>query len=94
METSSTVVDDRLINIAVADIKTQEPTTSVSKQYIWKSCCFQADKRVLMFTVQLLISLSVLAFAIVKLSLGEGCFYEGIIMLVIGYWLPNPKMHE
>ena len=60
----------------------------------WKSCCFQVDKRVLGFTVQMLVSMSVLMFSMVKLTVGDGgCFYESLVMLVVGFWLPSPSLH-
>jgi hypothetical protein len=63
----------------------------------WRSCCFELDKRFVVFMSQLLISLLIMTFSMYQLS-GEHGTCEGsapylaLISTTVGYWLPQPKM--
>ena len=63
----------------------------------FKSCCgCNTDKRLLQFYSQLTFSLTTIAFCITKLALSESCehdsLYSGLLMMVVGTWLPSPSM--
>ena len=63
----------------------------------FKSCCgCNTDKRLLQFYSQLTFSLTTIAFCIAKLALSESCehdsLYSGLLMMVVGTWLPSPSM--
>ena len=54
------------------------------------------DKRVLLFSVQAGISVAVCSFSMYQLASMDSCesqgLYSGILSLVLGTWLPQPKL--
>lgn len=79
-------------------VQKQDSIVSVStRRFQWKSCCFKIDKRVLVFSSQLIISIIILIFSMVQL-IGEHGNCEGsapyltLISTLIGYWLPSPTI--
>jgi hypothetical protein len=75
----------------------QEEETEVLSPPFWRSCCFELDKRFVVFMSQLLISLLIMSFSMYQLT-GEHGTCEGsapylaLISTTVGYWLPQPKM--
>lgn len=63
----------------------------------WRSCCFNVDKRVLLFSVQVMISTGILVFCIHQVIKAKDCCesstYMSMISGLVGYWLPQPSMH-
>lgn len=62
---------------------------------IWRSCCnLKSDKRLLVFSSNLTISLILLFFSIYKLNQELNCtdqnLYVGFISLITGYWIRSP----
>lgn len=69
-----------------------------NRDHVLRSCCFQLDRRVVLFVIQFLISFTALLFSFIQLWINarhETCesttLYSSIITLVIGFWLPQPK---
>lgn len=68
-----------------------------TRRFQWRSCCFKIDKRVFVFTSQLIISIIILTFSMIQLA-GEHGTCEGsapyltLISTLIGYWLPSPTI--
>lgn len=64
----------------------------------WKSCCLLLDKRATMFFSQLLIALLVIGFCIVQLVNSRSCehdsLYSGILSMIIGVYLPQPRINR
>lgn len=60
--------------------------------HIWRSCCIEVDSRALLFFSQLLISLIVLLFCIVRISLVNDSWAEMTATFIIGIWLPAPRV--
>ena len=62
----------------------------------WESCCFIIDRRVLIFTSQLLIGLIIISFCIYKLSVNDEnpALYYGLLTFIIGVFLPSPKVNK
>jgi hypothetical protein len=62
--------------------------------HTWKSCCFHIDKRVLLFWVQLAISLLMLLFCTQRLVVLNRCEeqspYLAILSSILSVWLPTP----
>ena len=65
-------------------------------------CCFKqpTDRRLLTFMAQFGVSIMMIIFSIYKLSVENNCpcsdtnynnFYSGILMTIIGIWLPSPR---
>lgn len=58
------------------------------------SCCYKIDKRMLMFAMQVIVSLGVSAFSIYMLTTEKDCCrsapYMGLLSGIIGTWMPNP----
>jgi hypothetical protein len=61
----------------------------------WKSCCITCDRRVLQFFSQLIIICMIMMFCIYQLSRLLSCTdqqtYVGILTMLIGVLIPNPK---
>ena len=68
------------------------------KKDTWVSCCFKCHKGALVYFTQLTIALIVILFCIVQLLYSNTCeqdsLYSGILMLVVGCFLPNPKINH
>tara|TARA_B110000503_G_C7078973_1_gene384267 strand:+ start:358 stop:747 length:390 start_codon:yes stop_codon:yes gene_type:complete len=65
----------------------------------WSSCCFTVDKRAVVFFSQLLITLSVVILCIYQLvkhhdNCDSNQLYSGILSMVIGIYLPQPKIKK
>ena len=76
---------------------TQEPVAEELPPPFWRSCCFELDKRFVVFMSQLLISLLIMSFSMYQLSGEQGTCegsapYLALISTTVGYWLPQPKM--
>jgi hypothetical protein len=75
----------------------QDFKTAPAPVSIWRSCCFLVDARSALFFSQLFISVFVLFFCAFQLITNRACemqaLYSGIVSGMVGYWLPNPKLH-
>jgi len=79
------------------ELKIHEEKNKTELENFWRSCsgCI-IDKRSLTFFTTLCISLIIIAFCIVKLSLTTSCeetnTWLALLMFVIGIWIKNPSM--
>lgn len=67
------------------------------EQYIWRSCCgLRLDKRLVLFLSQFSIAIIIIAFSLYRLHLDDSCesqqIYIGLITLIVGVFLPAPKV--
>ena len=69
--------------------------------YMWVCCCSKSgttDKRIIVFFSQFSITLIIIFFCIYQLILSNSCesdqLYMSLLTLVIGIYLPNPKMRK
>lgn len=64
------------------------------EDHVWKSCCFNIDKRVMLFVVQFFISLLLLAFCMRQIIFLDTCAQQApflsILVSIVGIWLPSP----
>jgi hypothetical protein len=86
-----TMIRDHKIKLEKDEIKFQHET-----QYRCCSGCV-SDARLLIFLSQITIAIGVMGFAMVQLVRNEGCescgtqnLYVGIIMTIVGVFLPQP----
>ena len=81
------------MNIEQQNLEVQQ---TIKKDNEWKSCCLTVDKNATIYFSQLAISIITIAFCIVQLTLSKSCerdsLYSGILTLVIGVYLPSPKL--
>lgn len=59
---------------------------------IWSSCCIRVDKRMVLFVTQFFFSCAAMAFGMKEINESDSCFGEGLITIILGYWMPNPKV--
>ena len=89
-ETKLKINEDKLINSQTLSEKEFERKT------YWKSCCgFQVDKRGISFFSQFFISIIIIIFCLLQLHRLDKCdsdIYMNLLTLILGTWLPNPKM--
>ena len=75
-----------------------ESTQENQTNNTWNSCCFNLDKRAVVYFSQLGISLSTISFCIFQLTTLKSCeaqsLYSGILMVIVGTWLPQPQLHS
>jgi len=69
----------------------------IKDDYIWRSCCgMLVDKRVVVFTSQFIITLMIITFSLYQLAQGNSCehqqFYSSLITMLIGIFLPSPRV--
>ena len=68
----------------------------IETENTYRSCCLTSDKRALQFFSQFTICVGVLLFSMYKLINSEECeetqVYIGLITMIIGIYLPNPKI--
>ena len=64
----------------------------------WKSCCIVLDRRAVQYFTQIIIMAGCMGFSIVQLSRLPDCTsqqtYIGLLTLLIGIMLPNPKFND
>lgn len=92
---------DSNILIGLGDSKLTLQTREKEKletPYIWKSCCFQADKRIVLFLSQFSIGLMVICFSLYQLNKDNTCehqqVYVGLLTMMVGVFLPAPRINK
>ena len=64
----------------------------------WVTCCYKCNKNAVVFFSQLVICSSVVCFCMVQLFRSETCnqdaLYSGIMMVILGAFLPTPKIRK
>ena len=62
----------------------------------WRSCCLTMDRGAALFCTQALISAGTIGLCTYQLINLENCeaqsLYSGVLTLILGAWLPTPKM--
>lgn len=68
------------------------------ERYIWKSGCFQVDKRVIIFFSQFAICLMIISFSLYQLNKDSSCehqqIYIGLLTMIVGIFLPAPRIQK
>ena len=76
----------------------EELERRISVENTWNSCCLKTDRRAVMFFSQLSVSVAVMTFCCVQLIRLENCeaqsLYSGLLSLVVGIYLPQPKIQK
>ena len=73
-----------------------EDQTLIADQNDWHSCCARrpSDKRLLVFSANLTISIMLLIFSMIRLveniPSDEKAFYCSIVSLIVGIWIKSP----
>ena len=71
----------------------------LENENVWRSSCFTADKRAVVFFSQLSITISVIGLCMYQLvkhhdDCDSNQLYSGILSMVIGIYLPQPKIKK
>ena len=86
-----------LIDIGETQITRTEQNNNLER-YTWKSGCFQADKRVVIFFSQFTICLMVISFSLYQLNKDNSCehqqIYIGLLTMMVGIFLPAPRIQK
>jgi hypothetical protein len=96
---SSTPESNTLIDIGETQLtKNNREQNDNLERYIWKSGCFQADKRVIIFFSQFTICLMVISFSLYQLNKDDSCdhqqIYIGLLTMMVGIFLPAPRIQK
>jgi hypothetical protein len=79
------------------EVNTMDSTT-LKEENLWRSCCILVDKRVVVFSSQLLIAVSVISFCFYQLSIDDSCehnqVYVGLLTMILGIFLPSPRVNK
>lgn len=87
-------------NIDEIEDKMEQGTLNVTDKVMNSRCTeyIRCSKSYANFCVQVGIGMSILVFCMVQLSLASTCdqqsLYLGMIGIVVGYFLPNPRMDD
>jgi hypothetical protein len=77
------------------DIEAQHQQEPDDQETLWTSCCVKLDKRATIFFSTLTISLIMIAFCIVKLSLTSTCeetnTWVSLLTFILGIWIRTPS---
>lgn len=90
---------DVVIDPVAEDEPTQEAMAprQAEERNRWQSCCFEVDKRVVLFGAQLFVSTYIASFCMYQLVTLKNCeaqtLYTGILTFTIGLYFPNPRMN-
>lgn len=64
------------------------------RTHVFKSCCFEVDKRVLKWVSQVILTLIVAGLCVIKLLTKESCEdtqpFIALLSILMGFWLPSP----
>ena len=64
----------------------------------WRSCCWTVDKRDLLYFGQMGVGIPIIGFCIAMLATDDSCDsfarYSPLLTLVVGLFLPSPKLHD
>tara|TARA_R110002153_G_C12965491_1_gene460539 strand:+ start:242 stop:487 length:246 start_codon:yes stop_codon:yes gene_type:complete len=72
-----------------------ERTTTEDK--VWSGCCSRSNKEFVIFISQVSFGASLVLFSMIQISRGDVVnkeIYFSLLSLVIGTFLPNPKIKE
>jgi hypothetical protein len=68
------------------------------ERYIWKSFCFEIDRRVVIFFSQFSIGIMVISFSLYQLNKDSSCenqqIYVGLLTMMVGIFLPAPRIQK
>ena len=91
------LIDTEILPTTPTTSKFNQKHQEFLDQYIWRSCCgMKLDKRVVLFFSQFLIAMMIISFSLYQLNKSNDCnhnqLYLGLLTLIIGIFLPNPKV--
>jgi hypothetical protein len=70
----------------------------ISAENSWVSCCFKTDRRAVIYFSQFGLSISVVIMCIYQLLTKDDCnsnqLFLGLLTLILGVYLPQPKIHK
>jgi hypothetical protein len=100
MDTSPTT--QHLVDIGTLEnqqLTEQQLENRIKLENTWRSCCLLVDRRALLFFSQLGISISIMGLCIFQLiNHHDDCdsnqLYSGLLTMLIGIHLPQPKMRK
>ena len=76
-------------------VRTPSPPLPRQDSNVWRSCCYEIDKRVLLFAVQTTFACVVVVFSMYMLIHSPDCpeqqMYSSLLTLVLGVYLPSPR---
>jgi hypothetical protein len=76
------------------DKKIDMPAVDGSKEN-WNMCCSRSSTSFVKYMVQVLVSMTILVFAIVNISMGRNdAVYWSLITLIVGVFVPSPTLSK
>ena len=80
--------EDKKIDIAPGPQATKDNES-------WNVCCSRSSSNFVKYLVQVLVSMTILIFAIVNISLGKNdAVYWSLITLIVGVFVPSPTLSK
>ncbi len=77
-------------------IQVEDEEMKFNHNNYWTSCCLKMDKRAVAYFSQLGISAGICAFTIAMMAYNQDCDtfsrYSPLLTLIVGVWLPQPRM--
>lgn len=77
----------------MAEVKVDMPIVAIEADENWAICCSRSSAQFIKYMVQVVVSLTILAFAIAMVSTGhDDPVYWSLITLIIGVFVPSPSL--
>ena len=71
------------------------PTEKNDRLEHWDTCCSRSSSRFVKYLVQVVVSIIILIFAIVNISLGHNDpVYYSLLTLIVGVFIPSPTLKK
>jgi hypothetical protein len=72
---------------------TEERIQKIEEDPEWSICCSKSSSHFIKYLVQVLVSLTILIFAIVMIATGhDDSVYWSLVTLIIGVFVPSPSL--
>ena len=76
-----------------AETKQDEAEAAADPDQNWAICCSKSSAQFIKYMVQVVVSLTILVFAIAMVSTGhDDSVYWSLITLIIGVFVPSPSL--
>jgi hypothetical protein len=88
---------ENLAEVRVEQIKKIEPESKAANEVChepeWVVCCSNSSSHAIKYLVQVIVSMTILAFAIAMIATGHNdAVYWSLVTLIVGVFVPSPTL--
>jgi len=86
-------VASQSLHVKKIDITEESPVQKIEENVEWAVCCSKSSSTFIKYLVLVLVSLTILIFAIVMIATGhDDSVYWSLVTLIIGVFVPSPSL--